>query len=434
MLVVPVSPTWATSVSGTLDPTFGGDGTVLADGSGSGKSDEAADVVVAPDGKIVAVGYSLVRPLGEEEGDQPDYDFVVARYNPDGSLDSTFGAGGVVQTTFGGTQSRDEAKAVALQPDGKIVVAGSTDRDLEDGSHFALARYNSDGSLDTTFGDGGLVVAQPSTFTIDAAEGMAIQENGRIVVVGSSDALAGGSDFDFAVMRFMPGGALDTSFGAGGKVLTSFNTGRSLDTAKAVAIQSNGRIVVAGISNAGGSDDFAVTRYNRDGTLDATFGTGGKVLTDLGGLHGVDRAGAVALQANGKIVVAGSGGGFSLVRYLRDGTLDPTFGTGGFVNTPLDGRPLAVAVQLDGRIVAAGVSWPAPFSTDYNFTLLRYNRNGTLNTSFGDGGKVTTDFSGSGSHDQLNALAIQPDGGIVAAGSSYSPGHQNDFALARYLP
>lgn len=435
LFVVLLPSAWAaTPASGALDPTFGGDGTVVTDITGDGKLDTVADIVVAPDGRIVAVGHSVVRPVEGEEEDQPDHDFVVARYNADGSLDTTFGTGGVVRTSFGGTQSRDEAKAVGLQPDGKIVVAGDSDRDLEDLGDFALARYNPDGSLDATFGTGGLAVFDIGG--IDSVAALALQPNGGIVVAGSSNARDGASsDFDFALVRFLPSGAPDTSFGEGGKILTPFSTARSLDIAHAVAIQPDGCIVVVGESNAAGSTDFAVARYDRDGALDATFGTGGTVLTDATGAQGFDVAVAVAVRANGMIVVAGSGGGFSLVRYNRDGTLDPTFGTGGHVNTPLFGRAEAVAVQPDGRIVAAGVSSARPGSFDRDFTLIRYNRDGSPDTSFGNDGKVTTDFSGSGSNDAANALAIRPGGGIVVAGSSNSRANwDNDFALARYQP
>jgi len=421
------------SVGGAPDPTFGRDGTVVTDITGDGRLDTVADVAVAPDGRIVAVGHTVVRPLDGEEEDQPDHDFVVARYNRDGSLDATFGAGGVVRTSFGGAQSRDEAKAVALQPDGKIVVAGNSDPDLEALGDFALARYNRDGSLDTTFGAGGLVVFDIGR--IDSVAGLAIQPNGQIVVAGSSDARGTSPDYDFALARFQPDGSLDTAFGEGGKVLTPFGTAPSMDIANAVAIQPNGRIVVVGQSNAGGSTDFAVARYDRDGALDATFGTGGTVLTDVTGAQGIDIAVDVAVRANGEIVVAGSGGGFSLVRYLRDGTLDPTFGTGGHVNTPLFGRAQAVAIQSDGRIVAAGWSSAKVGSFDRDFTLTRYHRDGSPDTSFGNGGKVATDFSGNGSDDAASALALQPGGGIIVAGSSNSRSNwDQDFALARYLP
>jgi uncharacterized delta-60 repeat protein len=437
LLAVMAAPAWAAApTAGALDPAFGGDGTVVTDITGDGKYDTVNDVAVAPDGRVVAAGYSVIRGLDGEEEDQPDHDFAVARYNADGSLDATFGTGGVVLTGFGGDESRDEATAVAVQANGKIVVAGNSDPDLEDLGGLALVRYNADGSLDATFGTGGRVLFDMGG--IDSIEEMAIQANGRIVVVGSSDARAGigSSDFDFAVARFRTNGAPDTSFGDGGKVLTPLATARSLDVAKAVAIQPNGRIVVVGSSNAGGSTDFAVARYNRNGSLDRTFGAGGIVLTDASGERGTDVAFDVAVQADGKIVVAGSGDGFTVVRYHRNGTLDPAFGTGGRTNVELYGSAGAVAVQADGRIVVAGESSLTLGAWTRDFTLVRFDRNGSPDTSFGDGGKVTTDFAGNGTSDeQLTGLAIAPDGGIVAAGASTSrTGRGFDFAVARYLP
>ncbi len=437
LLAALAAPAWAAPpTAGTLDPAFGGDGTVVTDITGDGKSDIINDVAVAPDGKVVAAGYSVIRSLDGEEEDQPDYDFAVARYNPDGSLDATFGTGGAVLTGFGGDQSRDEARAVALQADGKIVVAGNSDPDLESRGGFTLVRYNTDGSLDATFGTGGRVVFDMGR--VNELEDMAIQANGRIVVVGNSDARAGaGSDFDFALARFRTDGALDTAFGDGGRVLTPLSTTHSFDFARAVAIQPNGRIVVAGSSNAGGGGTkFAVVRYKRDGSLDGTFGTGGIVLTDSSGAGGGGAASDVAVQADGKIVVAGSGNGFTVLRYRRNGTLDPAFGTGGRTNVALYGWADSVAVQADGRIVLAGVSSVTLGAWTRDFTVARLDRDGSPDASFGDGGKVTTDFGGDGTFDdELNGLAIAPDGGIVAAGTSSSRTNRGSgFAVARYRP
>ncbi len=224
---------------GSLDPTFSTDGKVTTDFAGG--FDEAFAVALQPDGKIVAAGGAVV-------GSSP-FDFALTRYNPDGSLDPTFGTDGKATTDFGGT---DEALAMALQPDGKIVAAGQafTGSSPDFAVDFAVARYNPDGSLDSTFGTGGKVTTDFAGF--DAARAVALQPNGKIVA-------AGGSSFDFAVARYKKHGSLDPSFGPGGKVTTDFAS--STDVARAVALQPDGKIVAAGDAATGTSFDFALARY-----------------------------------------------------------------------------------------------------------------------------------------------------------------------------
>ncbi|HSC09206.1 MAG TPA: delta-60 repeat domain-containing protein, partial [Steroidobacteraceae bacterium] len=209
------------------------------------------------------------------------------------------------------------------------------------------------------------------------------------------------------------------------------------DRAQAQAIQADGRIIAVGSAFNGSDDDFALTRYNGDGSLDTTFGAGGKVMTDFA--NGGDGAMAVTVQGDGAIVVAGhaqqgAGTVFAIVRYHSDGSLDDGFGTGGKVTVAFadfDAGVHAVAVEPDGKIVAAGYAWNG---TDSDFALLRLDASGALDTAgFGNGtGKVTTDLDGHA--DQLRALALQPDGRIVVAGSvdTASTGRRSDFALARY--
>ncbi len=348
---------------------------------------------------------------------------VVKAAESSGMLDTTFGTGGKVTTDFAGFT--DQAFSVAVQPDRKIVTAGAA------GSDFGLARYNSDGTLDTTFGTGGKVVTDFAG-GYDEAHSVAVQRDGKIVVVGSATII--GTGLDFALARYNSDGTLDTSFGTSGKVTTDYFAG-SLDVAFSVAVQRDGKIVAAGVTAP--ALDFALARYNSDGTLDTSFGTGGKVTTDFA--SGSDEARSVAVQQNGKIVAAGTAFigvtsfDFALARYNSDGTLDTCFGTGGKVTTDFAGsffeQARSVAVQNNGKIVAAGT---ALFSvTGSDFALARYNRDGTLDTSFGTGGKVTTDFTGS--FDEANSIAVQQDGKIVAAGiatDSFSGAF--DFALARY--
>ncbi len=313
----------------------------------------------------------------------------------------------------------------------------------------AAPSWAADGDIDTTFGTGGRVTTDFGT-NYDDAKAVAIQSDGKIVAAGRSLNSAG--DYDFALARYNTDGTLDTAFGTGGKVTTDFVdiVGKcdvwgcnDNDVANAVAIQSDGKIVVAG--DVGRRDSFALARYNTDGTLDTSFGTGGKVSTyttvgygapgyTSGDAFSGGSANAIAIQSDGKIVVAGYIGcslqqvcnqfDFALVRFNTNGSLDATFGSGGIVVTAVgEGSDFdyanAVAIQTDGKIVAAGTTGPSSGygGTTDKFALVRYNTNGTLDTAFGAGGKVTTTIGTYSSN--AYAIALQTDGKIVATGRSY---------------
>src|SRR5438046_7444429 len=238
------------------------------------------------------------------------------------------------------------------------------------------------------------------------------------------------------------GGDLDPTFGTGGMVMTDLS--RSTDIANAVAVQSDGKLVVVGQTyknNDYSTEDFAVARYNTDGTLDTTFGRGGKVRTDFPGLAAVPSS--VVIQPDGKIVVAGGAfplftflGDFKVVRYNPNGSLDRSFGSGGIVTTtfPEGSYAFDVALQPDGKIIAAGTVFvdfnPGDIS-DTDFALARYNSDGSLDTTFGNGGTVMTDYFGF--EDDDFSVLIQPDGKIVAVGSPNNPATFYDFPSARYL-
>jgi uncharacterized delta-60 repeat protein len=401
----------AAAPPGDLDLTFGGDGKVTTDFAGG--QDQASAAAIQGDGKIVTAGAAFV---------SGNLDFAVARYNPDGSLDSTFSGDGKVTTDFAG--STDEAFAVALQGDGKIVVGGGA---FVSGSHdFALARYNTDGSLDATFsGDGKVTTDFAGARLPDRAFDVALQADGRIVAAGF--AFVSGTT-DFALTRYNPDGSLDPTFSGDGKVTTDF--AGSTDEVFDVALQADGRIVAAGFAGGVGGPDFAVARYDADGSLDPTFSGDGKVTTDFAG--STAQAIAVAIQANGRIVAAGFAqlgtNDFALARYNPDGTLDATFDGDGKVSTDFAGstdQAFGMAIQTNGKIVAAGF---AQLGTN-DFALARYNADGSLDPTFSGDGKVTTDFAGS--TDGALAVAIQTNGRIVAAGGADVSGNQ-DFALARY--
>jgi uncharacterized delta-60 repeat protein len=278
-------------------------------------------------------------------------DVIVARYDQTGIVDSAFGTGGRVITNFGATE---QALALALYADGKILVAGRTNNGGN--FDFALARYQSGGILDTSFGDSGLVTTDFGG-GVDRAFALALQPDGKAVVVGDSDA-------NFALARYNLDGSLDTSFGSGGKVITTFG---GADQASGVVLQADGKIVVAGQTDTGTSIDFALARYNPDGSLDATFGTGGRVTTNFTGSSD-DVASAVAVQFDGKIVVGGDAdGNFALARYNPDGNLDASFGSEGKVTTNLGSDDVihALVLQPDGAIVVVGES-------NDQFALARY--------------------------------------------------------------
>jgi uncharacterized delta-60 repeat protein len=404
------------AAAGDLDPTFGTGGKVTTDFAAL--ADVAQSLAVQSDGRIIAAGYA--------EMSSSNIDFALARYNIDGSLDLTFGSGGKVTTDFFG--SADFAYAVALQSDGRIVAVGNAFGSKGTNSNFAIARYNTDGSLDSSFGTAGKVVTDFFGL-FDEAHAVKIQLDGKFVVAGFSGV---GQSFDFGLARYNTNGSLDSTFGSEGKVTTDFS-GNS-DGAFGIAIQPDGKIIAGGKTSA--PDDFALARYNTDGSLDSTFGLGGKVSTDFFG--STDEAHALVLQPDARIIAVGFAGGspglsFALARYNSDGSLDSAFGAGGKTTTAFGGsgqQGFAVALQPNSKIVAAGSAFFGPsMGGTANFAIARYNSNGSLDSTLGSDGKVITDFS---SQDGARALALQTDGRIVAAGFALSDGNGFDFALARY--
>lgn len=412
-LFLPINqPKTLAQTPGSLDMSFGNNGKVITPFENS-TSDFAYAAAIQSDGKIVSVGGIS--------------GFLLARHNPDGSLDKTFGEGGKVVTRFNNFPS-DRALAVAIQADGKILAAGATLTNFYD---IAIARYNTDGTLDNSFGNGGKVTTAIGT-SDDFARAIAVQSDGKIIAAGFTYNM----NEDFALVRYNPDGTLDNSFGTGGKVVTQFDSGG--DFLNAIAIQSDGKIV--GVGSFGSfmtPARFALVRYNPDGTLDTSFGTNGKVTTAVGDSSS---AFAAAIQPDGKIVVAGEGGSansdFALARYHANGNLDSSFGADGIVTTPITGlsRESAqeVLLQQNGKIVAVGYSYMHGSTTD-DFALVRYNADGSLDSSFGIEGKVVTQVRDS--YDAAFSAVIQPDGKIVAVGYSvvYDPILNADFALVRYI-
>jgi uncharacterized delta-60 repeat protein len=402
--------------AGELDPAFGSGGKVTTD---MGGNEGARASALQPDGKLIVAGLA--------ESKKKEAKFAVARYNRDGSLDSSFGGDGVAGYSF--DAYNDNATTVAIQPDGKIVVAGDVFTRQSLSYDFALVRFNSDGSLDFSFGSRGEVLLDFYGLE-DRIYGVAIQPDGKIIAAGWCD--AGGGN-DFALARFNPGGSVDTSFGSQGRVNTDFF--HSSDTATAVAIQSDGRIVLAGSE----SGNFALARYNSDGMLDPTFGAEGKVNTDFH--NDWDWANALVIEPDGKILVAGYAGSgaasvnydFALARYNADGSFDPSFGDEGRVSTDFFGNvdsAYDILIQPDGHIIVTGfAATSADFSSD-DFALARYNSDGSLDTSFGLNGKVNTDFFGD--DDWAFDAVLTLNGRVIAVGLSTSGSTRQDIALACY--
>lgn len=393
---------------GAIDTGFGTNGKVYLHVGTS--SAFLFSVAVQADGKIVAGGYSYV-------GSCPQ--FLVVRFNTDGSLDTSFGGTGMVSTSFSNSSGSGIA-ALAIQPDGKIVAAGNTP------SGFGAARYNTDGSLDTSFGTSGQTTMYVGGSY--ACQALRLQSDGKIVLAGD----AGGN---MVVVRLSTNGGLDATFNGTGMVNTSFSTG--YDEAYALVIQADGKIVVGGHGgDSGQSRNFALLRYNGDGSLDSTFGTDGKVATALGS----SKINTLALQADGKIMTGGflangdMGGNYWVVavaRYNTDGTLDTSFGANGTITTAAaDWRSEAkgIAVLPSGKIIVTGYAGTITNPTD--FLLIQYNSDGSPDTFFGTNGVIVTDIAGDA--DTSNAIAVQSDGKIIAAGSAFFDS-ATGIALVRYL-
>ena len=394
----------AQAAAGDLDPTFSADGKQRSD-FGAGPSAAAAAVRQA-DGKIVAVGAA-------------DGNFLVARYNLDGSLDPSFSGDGREQTNFTGF---DGAADVALQGNKIVVVGFSTDNTGT--AHFALARYNPNGSLDTSFSGDGKQTTAVGAFGEGGANGVALQSDGKIVAVGTTNE-NGSHTRDFALARYRLNGSLDPSFSGDGKRTPDLAFGEFAG-ARGVAIQADGKIVVVGeVSD--GIGDFALARFNPNGSLDTSFSGDGLQTTDF--LFGVGAAGTdVAVQGDGKIVaVGGAGGDFALARFNPNGSLDTSFSGDGLQTTDFlfgaADQAFDVAIQANGRIVAVGVAGGG--ATGNDFGLARYNASGILDASFSADGRKRTNFGGS---DSAGGVALQGDGRIVAVGAG-----NGEFALARFL-
>jgi uncharacterized delta-60 repeat protein len=420
----------AFAAPGDLDPTFGTNGRVDVSPALESVATAAA---VQPDGKIVLAGWAdeVVPPPPPPSLPErlvgSNADFLTVRLGPHGSLDPSFGSGGVVRTPLDlGNSNRDHAWAAAVGPGGKIVLAGSA---LGVGGSYviALVRYTPSGALDSTFSGDGIKTVDLGFPNI--ATGVAVQPDGKIVVIGR-----GGDGFGFMVVRLLANGELDGSFGSGGVVSTNVGAPETPDEAHAVLLVG-GKIVVAGVADAAAPlhTTFAVVRYLSNGRLDPSFSGDGIV---VGRPSYEQRAWALAAAPDGKLVVGGDAGGdFRVARFLASGAPDATFGDRGAVTTSFErryARAWGVAVQGDGKVVAGGLAQAAVPEND-QFAVARYKVDGTPDNSFGISGKQTYDVaprvSGGASVLQPGALPAGA-GRYVVAGFASAGGGMPDHIVA----
>lgn len=456
-VVAPVQPLYSPQ-NPELDSTFHFDGKVTSEFGPN--SEEALAIAVQPDGKIIAAGFAdnmVNSPITYS-------DFALARYNSDGSPDDgspndttphdSFGNQGKVITDF--NRWPDVVNDLAIQPDGKIVAVGYASN--SNNTHgFGMARYNTDGTLDNTFGTSGKVTTEFGPNRSEA-EAVAIQTDGKIVLAGHNFAIPGWSEDHVALARYNSDGTLDRSFDGDGMVQSSLggrscsnNSSRAYD----LAIDAYGRLVIVGHAgiNGGTPDTCSVTaltvaRYTQFGQLDPSFNGRGVVYTNFSSLNFPRNLGeAVALQPDGKILAAGSvqinpmGGlhAFAVARYNSDGSLDSTFGKEGKMITTVGTNNTAyahsMAVESGGRILLAGSKGIPDSLRQRDFFLARYNPNGFLDDSFGVGGTFSVDFGNTdgrgANNDRAAAIAVQPDGRIVMAGSSGSHPDLGHFVAGR---
>ncbi len=422
VLISLLTATVAFAGAGDLDPTFDGDGKVTTDVT-VGMFDKSYAVAVQTDGKIVAVGESY--NLNKQTGN-----VLVVRYNGDGTLDTTFNKTGFVVTDLGKV---DQARDVVIQPDGKIVVSGRRCSANYANCDLAVLRYLSTGKLDLTFNKTGMNVIRYRLGNNGTFGGLELAADGKILIAGYGLEIST-SPYDFAIYRILPNGALDRTFSGDGVKMISFGPIRS-DVAQDLVIQPDGKIVAVGYTcdNDKVNCDFAIVRLlPKNGEVDTTFNEDGKQTTDSGG---EEQAPAIALQPDGKIVIAGRRTlgtriMMAVARYTSSGVLDKKFNASGIkIINFMNGYEEAnydVLVQPNGKIVTLGyVS-----NQGNNFAVVRLNPSGGYDTTFGVNGKVQVNF---GFDDFAYGMALYTDGSYLLAGRA-DDGATQYFALARLLP
>ncbi|MBK8822894.1 MAG: cadherin domain-containing protein [Anaerolineales bacterium] len=396
-ITILLTATSALAASGTLDTTFGTNGIVTTQFNNLPSS--ANEVLLQTDGKIIILG-----TIKLSDG---QFKKIIARYNSNGTLDTLFGDNGKILieiASFSGSK-------IALQPDGKLIVGGLS------GGKFAVVRYNSNGTQDTTFGTNGMGNVRFFSEARQSLADMMIQFDGKIVMVG--DHTLGQSNFtDLFIARFNSNGTPDETFVANGFNIiddTYFPNNR-YNYGKAGFIQPDGKIIILGnMMDNDGKNQLSMARINQDGSLDtSTFGTNGKGTATFAFTN--FQSYNMTVQTDGKIIVlAAKDGNVALVRCNSNGTLDTSFGGTGIMTTDFGGEEQAddLVIQSDGKIIIEGKT-SGLYSSD--FLLVRYNRDGSLDTTFGANGKVITDFGSS--DDTATGIALQPDNKVIIVGTS----------------
>jgi uncharacterized delta-60 repeat protein len=411
---------------GLPDLKFGKAGKVAYDiGTPAGTRDVPETCFPAPDGKILVGGYS-------DNGNNSD--FSIIRINSDGLPDPEFGTDGKVLIPVG--PAADFGTALIIDANQKIVFAGYSFTQGISGHDYAIVRLNSDGSLDSTFSGDGITVIPVGEYD-DQATSVDIQEDGRIVVAGFSnnepfefsDTLV-----DFSAIRLNPDGSLDTSFGVYGKIIIP--AGRQADRVADIAIQPDGKILLAGEAYNGTDSEFAVIRLNYNGSLDNTFDNDGKVLADI--VTGPDHLSSMSLQNDGKILLAGSGeSDYLVVRLITDGSFDSSFANDGKLTIDVGSMfdyANDITTDSSGKILAAGYSSTGPgrygFSND--FSVVRLHPDGTPDSTFSEDGKLIIPIGPiNGSIDEGKCITTDKTGSIYIAGSTALNLENVDFAVVK---
>jgi uncharacterized delta-60 repeat protein/uncharacterized repeat protein (TIGR01451 family) len=388
IVVLAIDPTYTFfqtiryNTNGSIDGTFGTNGIVIAS-----QPAYPSSLVIQPDGKIVVVGT-----------DHSDNNILI-RYNSDGTLDTSFGVGGIVEDVPGYIGD------VALETSGTIIVVGAA------GENFFVARYNTDGTLNTVF----------PTSVLGFGYAVILQNDGNIVVAGQT--LPG----FFQIVRYLPSGTLDSSFGTGGVATGPLGIGTS------VVVQPNGQLLVGGFGATYPNNVFQVTRFNTNGTIDPTYGTAGTVMVPTGAGY------SLRLQADNKAILAGQTNGenanYEVARYATTGTVDSSFGSGlGYVTIPV-GAGYAAAIQADGKLLVVGVD--NSDSETPNIQLVRYLMDPAILPT-----QIITPANGSGilqgtanftgTAQNPSNVYILLDGAIIGAVAT-GPGATNSWSFSTVL-
>ncbi len=423
--------------SGTLDPTFGSNGIVFHNNATGGNwRDRGNSVITDRQGRILVTGFS--------RNSSGDRDMVIWRFNPDGTLDTSFGTNGVVvHHNAAGGNGHDTGFSIVLDSQGRILVTGYSEN--SSGNYdMVIWRFNSDGTLDNSFGTNGVVVydntASPGSY--DTGYSLTLDSQERILVAGRSNGT-------MAIWRLNRDGTFDTTFDSDGIVL--YDDINFLFQGNSITIDSQGRILVTGYRDdynglIGNGFDMIIWRYNSDGTLDTSFGTNGVVVhNNAAGGNGTDVGRSITLDSQGRILVTGysenSSSNHDMViwRFNSDGTLDTSFGTNGVVvhhnaaggNEDDEGRSIIVDGQ--SRILVAGSSWNS--GGNHDMVIWRFNSDGTLDTSFGTNGAVVHhNAAGGNRHDRGFSIVLDSQGRILVTGHSRNSSGDDDMVIWRFIP